>query len=301
MKKKVIVLPVLCIALVGCGASSSIENDQISTVSSNSSILPDIDVSSIVSELNISDPTAPVTGSLASQTLYETDQVIIQTEGIEADSDSTYIEITINNLLDQDIIVSCSEVYINNYLLNSNFSAEIPANESLLTGIEISNTNLNACDIKTIGEVSFSLTGFDYESADILYETDFLQITTDQYGTFEQTVNTAGTLLWESNNVSFILRGVTHDEEFNPVTVILIMNDSEKSMFADAETTGSSADSAFIDFGYMLAPGTHALVYVRGFDMQGNLLDSLKGITYHFMLSDGETWDDIATSENLTF
>lgn len=300
MKKTMFLIPVLCIALAGCGASSETQSAP-SVLSSSTSVLPDTIESSVASELNISDPTPPTTGSLEPQVLYETDQVVIQAEGIESDSDSTYMEITIKNLLDQDILVSCTEAYVNKYLLTSSFSAEIPANDSVLTGIEFSNTDLNACDIHTIGEISFSLSGFDYESADTLYETDVLHITTDQYGSFEQEVNTEGTLLWENSDVSFIHRGYTHDEEFNPVAVILIVNNSEKSIFADAETTGSSADSSFIDFGYMLAPGTRALVYVNAFNSEGSLLDSLDGITYHFMLSDGETWEDIATSEDLTF
>ena len=301
MKKRILLFSILCFSLTGCQATSSFGDSHISSVLSDTSVVSDIEISSITSELDLSDYTSPETGSITSQTLFENEQIRILAEGIETDSDSTYLEITIENLLQEDIVVSCSEAYINDYLINSDFHTEIPAKESLLTGINFSNADLNACDIRTIGVISFSLAGFDYDTADLLFETPYLQVETDLKDSFTQNVNTDGELLWESNNVSFILRGFSHDNDFNPLAAILIVNRSDKAIFADAETTGDSASSAYIDFGYMLPAGTQALVYVRGFDANGTLLDSLDGLSYHFMLSDGETWDDLATSDPLTF
>lgn len=303
-RKNLILLSVLCLALSGCGGASS-QNPLTSSSSivsmTDSGILPDVEISSVASELNTSDYTAPTTGSIQPEDLFKNDQASVRAESIDADSESTYLEISVTNFTDKDMTISCMDAYINNYLISTSFNAEIPAGETILTGIDFSNANLNACDIRTIGEISFNIIGYDYATADTLFETGQMHITTDQKGTFEQTVNTSGTLLWENHDVSFILRGITHDEDFNPIAAILITNRSEDSVFADAETTGSSADSAYIDFGYMLTPGTQVLAYVRGFDAEGNLLDSLDGITYHFMLSDGDTWDDIATSDDLKF
>ena len=301
LKKACSFFLVLCLLLSGCGSASAENSSTVSSVFSSDSVIPDVEESSIVSELDLADFTAPETGRIEQTVLFENDQVIIRAESVDTDSEATYISVTVENLLDKDLVLSCPDAYINGYLITSSFNAEIPAKETLLTGVDFSNALLNACDIDKIGEIKFSLTGFAYDSGDVLFETDLMSVTTDLQGTFTQTVDTDGTVLWESNDVSFILRSHSHDEDFNPVLVMLIVNRSNRAVFADLETSGSSANSFFIDFGYMLQPQTQTLALVQGLDDQGNLLESLEDISYHFMLSDGETWEDIATSEELTF
>ena len=133
MKKRILLLSILCFSLAGCQAASSFGDSHISSVLSDTSVVSDIEINSITSELDLSDYTSPETGSISSQTLFENEQVRILAEGIETDSDSTYLEITIENLLQEDIAVSCSEACINNYLISSDFHAEIPAEDSLMT------------------------------------------------------------------------------------------------------------------------------------------------------------------------
>lgn len=300
MKNKFVIL-LLCAALTGCGQTASTGSSVISGSDTASSfIISDVPESAFSDDIITDDNTQPDKAKVEAKTIYEDDQIAVRAESLDSDTDSTYLEVTIENKLDKNITLSCSEAYVNNYLIDTAFSAEIAAKDSLLTGIDFTNSLLNTCGITNVTDISLRLCAYSFDSADQLYETDLMDITTDQSGT-EQPVDTTGEIVFENSGITVIKKGMSHDSDGNPKAVFLITNRADKAMFIDAELTGTSADSAYIDCGYMLASGKQALVYVRAIDTKGNIMSSLDGLTYHFLLSDGETWDDIATSDEMTF
>lgn len=304
MKHKFVIFLLCGAVLTGCGQAASNDSTVSDSSTTSSAIVSDsgsdIPESVFSNDVTTDDASQPDKATVEAATIYENDQIAVRAESLDSDSDSTYLEVSIENKLDKNITISCSEAYVNNYLIDTAFNAEIAAGDTLLTGIDFSNSLLNACGITNVTDISLRLCAYSFDTADQLYETDLMNITTDQSGT-EQTVDTEGDVVFENSGVTVIKKGMSHDSEGHPEAVFLITNRADKAMYVDAELTGSSADSAYIDCGYMIAAGKQALVYVRSFDTEGNVMSSLDGLTYHFLLSDGETWEDIATSDEMSF
>ena len=308
MKNKLALL-LICVALTGCGAASSttpVSDSSSSTVSeessSSSSIFSEeIAEGSSADVVDTANYTQPKVAVADKKVIFENDQVTIQAESLDSDADSTYVEVTIENHLDKNITLSCAEAYVNNYLIETAFNTEIAAGDSLMTGIDFSNADLNACGITEVTDIDLRLSAYDFQENDLLYETDLMQVTTDRSGSYEQTVDASGDTVFTNNGVTVIQKGIAHDTDGSPERVYLVTNTSDKAIYLDAELTGKSADSAYLSCGYTIAAGKQALIYLQVIDTDGRVMTSIDGLTYHFLLSDGETWEDIATSDELTF
>lgn len=286
--KKYFILFLSCLLLL-CACSS--KSDEIA-------------VESNVEDFDMNNFTIPEEVRIeANQLLYDQNNLKIATDSLESDSLETYLSLNIENLSDEDIYLVCESSSVNNFMIESAFTVDLPAGESILTGMPFSNADLNACGIDTITNISFTLGAYDIAESTLLYETDQLDIQTNMYGSYEQTVNTDGTSIYDKNNIQIISKGFSIDSEYGDVIVLLVMNHSDNNIYLGTEEGTAKANNTTYEasFGCNVPAGHNAIQYIYFLDEEGISAHDVSDVSVIFTLTDVDSWEVIDTTPTITF
>lgn len=285
----------LSLTLIGCGNTAT-EDPQAAP--SPSSVVA---ISSVVSDLDLTDNTQPDTAVITPEELFRNDSLVVTTDSVDSDSESTYLFLYLENLTDQDAYVVCESASINGILMECSSDMELLAGEKLYTPLIFSNPNLNICDITTLASISFKLSIYNLESAEEICETEQLEVHTSQYDSYTQTLNTEGQMLYDENGIQLIAKGATLDADNTPVIVIFAINHSDKNVFLDAQLAGSAAENYETAYSYDLPAGMAAITYLNYYDQDGVVADDIKNIPVVLSIMDDDSEKEICRTKALTF
>lgn len=285
----------LSLTLVGCGNTAT--EDPQATPSPSSVVA----ISSVVSDLDLTDNTQPDTAAITSEEIFRNESLVITTDSVDSDTDSTYLFLYLENLTDQDMYIVCESASINGILMDCSADLELPAGEKIYSPLLFNNTDLNICDITTLASVSFKLSAYTLESAEELFETDQLEVHTSQYETYTQTLNTDGQILYDENDIQLIAKGATLDPDETPVIVIFAINNSDKNVFLTAQLAGSAAENYETAYSYDLPAKMAAATYLNYYDEDGVIADDIKNIPVILSILDEEGEKEIGRTKALTF
>ena len=285
----------LGLVLTGCGKTAT-EDPQAAP--SPSSI---VEINSVVSDLNLTDNTQPDTATITPQEIFRNDTFVITTDSIDSDSNSTYLFLNLENLTDQDVYLVCESASINGILMDCSGDMELPAKEKAFTPLIFNNPDLNVCGITSVASISFKLSIYSQEDAELICETDQMEVRTSLYDTYSQTLNTDGQMLYDENNIQLIAKGATLDPDNTPVIVIFAINNSDKNVFLTAQLAGRAAETYETAYGYDLPAGMSAVTYLNYYDEDGVIADDIKNIPVIISLMDDDEEKEIGRTQALTF
>ena len=286
---------VLSLALTGCQKTAT-EDPQAAP--SPSSI---VEINSVVSDLNLTDNTQPDTATITPQEIFRNDTFVITTDSIDSDSNSTYLFLNLENLTDQDVYLVCESASINGILMDCSGDMELPAKEKTFTPLIFNNPDLNVCGITAVASISFKLSMYNQENAELICETDQMEVHTSLYDSYTQTLNTEGQMLYDENGIQLIAKGATLDPDNTPVIVIFAINNSDKNVFLTAQLAGNAAETYETAYGYDLPAGMSAVTYLNFYDEDGVIADDIKNIPVIISLMDDDEEKEIGRTQALTF
>ena len=298
MRKSVYYMSLLLLAVGLTGCQQKTSEDPAAAVASPSSI---VNISSVVSDLDLTDDTQPELASITPAEIFKNDQVSVSTDSLDSDSDSTYLFLQLENLTQKDVYLVCESAAINGILLDCNADMELPAGEKVLTPLSFSNTTLNTAGIHTIASVSFKLSVYDMETSDELSETDELQVQTSAYDGFTQDIDLSGQSLYDKDGMQLVAKGATLDDDTSPVVVIMAVNHSDKNVFLGAELEGKAAETYETSYSYEIPAGMAALTFLSYYDENGDVAENIKDIPVVLTLTDTSDWSEIGRTEALSF
>ena len=299
MRKSVYYMSLLLLTagLTGCQQKAS-EDPAVAAVSSPSSI---VNISSVVSDLDLTDDTQPELASITPAEIFKNDQVSVSTDSLDSDSDSTYLFLNLENLTQKDVYLVCESAAINGILLDCSADMELPAGEKVLTPLSFSNTDLNTAGIHTIASVSFKLSVYDMETSDELSETEQMDVQTSAYDGFTQDIDLSGQSLYDKDGIQLVAKGATLDNDNSPVVVIMAVNHSDKEVILGAELAGKSAEMYETSYSYDIPAGMAALTFLSYYDENGDVAENIKDIPAVLTLTDTSDWSEIGQTEVLSF
>lgn len=283
----------LCLILLGCLSLSACSTQPKS-----------ITVESNVENFDMNNYDMPEIVTIESgRVLYDQNGLKITTDSLESDSGETFLILNLENTSDTDITLVCESSAINNFMIETPFYADLAAGESTLTGINFTNSDLNACEITTITDIDFTLTAYESETYTLLYETNRLSVETNQYGQYEQTINTDGTMIYNKDNIQIVSKGFTLDEHWGDVVVLLILNQSDKNIyFGIDEGLAIANDTEYeVTFGCNVPAGHNAIRYIYFQDNDGHGSNDITTASTTFALTDTDSWEIIDTTPKVEF
>ncbi len=291
-------LALLAAGLTGCQSKAVTDPAGSSAAASPSSVVA---VSSVVSDLDLTDDTQPELATITPAEVFSNDTLTVSTDSLDSDSDSTYLFLNLENKSQKDLYLVCESASINGIILDCNANMELAAGEKLYTPLSFNNTDLNTAGIHTVAKITFKLSVYDMDSSEELFGTDTVDVSTDKADGFVQELNLDGQKLYDADDIQLIAKGATLDSDNSPVVVILAVNHSAKNISLSGEIVGKSADTYETSYSYEIPAGMAALTYLSYYDEQGDVAEDIKDIPVVLTLTDTSSWEDIGKTDALTF
>ena len=312
---------IMCISaaaalLSGCGSTESSAPKDIVKVEENAGD------TSAASEENASEETAAPEGSADAQAgaaeekggkgdITIENQVLVDQDGIKITA-SEYvtddiwgdgIKVLIENDTEQDVMVGCDALIVNDYMIHDLFGSEVAAGKKSNDVIYLSSSELRAAGIDTVGRVEIYFHAYDADSFEDIFNTDCVTIETSAIDSMDTKANDEGTELYNEGGIRIIGKTVDENSFWGTAILLYIENESGRNV-------GINVDDMSVD-GFMLTPYFSTTVYdgkkavdditLMSSELEENGITSIGEVELKFHIYDNDSYDTIADSDPITF
>ena len=297
MKKRMKLLAsLLCLSLFftvaqACGSSDSDDGKDI--VSSENK------GDSVTTEDN-----GKTTVSIEEQVLFEQDGIVVTakeyvTDRIWGDGNKLLIE----NNSDKNVTVGCNALIVNNYMISDLFVSGVAAGKKANEIMYLSNTELEAAGIESVGQIEAYFHAYDTDTYETLFDTDCVTIQTSGFDNMDTVADDSGVELYNEDGIRIV--GKTVDENSFWGTAILLYCENNSG-----DNIGISVNEMSIN-GFMMDPLFSTTVYdgkkafeditIFSEDLTANGIETIEEVELRFHIYEAETYEVIADSEEITF
>lgn len=286
-KKSKILVTMLCLSLfaimaLGSGSSGS------------------DDTKEIVATCN--EPKTSVT--IEEQELINQDGIVITakeyvTDNIWGDG----IKLVLENNTDKTVTVGCNALIVNNYMITDLFVAEVAPGKKSNEVMYLSNTELKAAGIDTVGQVEIYFHVYDSASYDNIFDSGCVTIKTSEFANMDTTPEDMGTELYNENGIRIVGKAVDENSFWGTAILLYCENTSGKNV-------GISVEEMSIN-GFMMSPLFSTIIYdqkmsldeitVLSTELETNGIDEIEEVELKFHIYDVDSYNTIADSEPIKF
>lgn len=297
MKKRMKVLAVvLCLSMFftiaqACGSSDSDDKkDVVSSENKDSSATEDTRNETVV--------------TIEEQVLFEQDGIVVTakeyvTDRIWGDG----IKLLIENNSDKSVTVGCNALIVNNYMISDLFVSGVAAGKKANEIMYLSNTELEAAGIESVGQIEAYFHVYDSDTYETLFDTECVTIQTSEYENMDTVADDTGVELYNADGIRIVGKTVDENSFWGTAILLYCENNSGKNI-------GISVDEMSIN-GFMMEPlftttvydGKMALEDITIFseDLVANGIATIEDVELRFHIYDAATYEAIADSEVITF
>ncbi len=242
--------------------------------------------------------------SIEEQVLYDQDGLKITAK--EYTTDDIWgdgIKILVENDTDQDIMLGCDALIVNDYMIHDLFASEIAAGKKANETIYLSSSELKAAGIDTVGRIEIYFRGSDATTYDTLFEKEGAVIETSAVGEMDTKANDDGMELYNEDGIRIVGKTVDENSFWGAAILLYIENDSGRDV-------GISVDDMSIN-GFMMTPYFSTQVYdgkksldditLLSSELEENGIEAVDEVELKFHIYDLDSYDTIADSDPITF
>lgn len=286
-KKSKILVTMLCLSLfaimaLGSGSSGSDDTKEIVATSN--------------------EPKTSVT--IEEQELINQDGIVITakeyvTDNIWGDG----IKLVLENNSDKTVTVGCNALIVNNYMITDLFVAEVAPGKKSNEVMYLSNTELKAAGIDTVGQVEIYFHVYDSASYDNIFDSGCVTIKTSEFANMDTTPEDMGTELYNENGIRIVGKAVDENSFWGTAILLYCENTSGKNV-------GISVEEMSIN-GFMMSPLFSTIIYdqkmsldeitVLSTELEENGIDEIEEVELKFHIYDVDSYNTIADSEPIKF
>ena len=286
-KKSKILVTMLCLSLfaimaLGSGSSGSDDTKEIVATSN--------------------EPKTSVT--IEEQELINQDGIVITakeyvTDNIWGDG----IKLVLENNTDKTVTVGCNALIVNNYMITDLFVAEVAPGKKSNEVMYLSNTELKAAGIDTVGQVEIYFHVYDSASYDNIFDSGCVTIKTSEFANMDTTPEDMGTELYNENGIRIVGKAVDENSFWGTAILLYCENTSGKNV-------GISVEEMSIN-GFMMSPLFSTIIYdqkmsldeitVLSTELVTNGIVEIEEVELKFHIYDVDSYNTIADSEPIKF
>lgn len=286
-KKSKILVTMLCLSLfaimaLGSGSSGSDDTKEIVATSN--------------------EPKTSVT--IEEQELINQDGIVITakeyvTDNIWGDG----VKLVLENNSDKTVTIGCNALIVNNYMITDLFVAEVAPGKKSNEVMYLSNTELKAAGIDTVGQVEIYFHVYDSASYDNIFDSGCVTIKTSEFANMDTTPEDMGTELYNENGIRIVGKAVDENSFWGTAILLYCENTSGKNV-------GISVEEMSIN-GFMMSPLFSTIIYdqkmsldeitVLSTELETNGIDEIEEVELKFHIYDVDSYNTIADSEPIKF
>ena len=304
MTKKSKMLFALLLAMVmilATACSSSDEVKQPVNVNGDSSVTTNEEPAGNDSNNEQEKDTVEIT--VAETVLYEADSVKVTATGYEDGWMGPEIKILVENDSSKNVLVTSTSVSANGYMMPSAaLYAEVAAGKKANETLTIMSSELDQSGIEMLAELQFYLQIQDPETWETITTSDLLTLTTSA-APYEQPVDDSGDVLYDSDGIRIICKGLKQDIIWDGTVVFYMENNSGKEISIYAENVSVNGFMQDVGLWSDLRPNTKiidGMSMIDLSDLEIENIDQIENIEFNLRIVDANTWEDIVTTDVLT-
>ena len=304
MTKKSKMLIALLLALVmilATACSSSDEVKQPANVNGDSSVNSNEEPAGNDSNNEQENDTVEIT--VAETVLYEADGVKVTATGYEDGWMGPEIKILVENDSSKNVLVTSASVSANGYMMpTASLYAEVAAGKKANETLSIMSSELDQSGIEMLAELQFYLQIQDPETWETITTSDLLTLTTSA-APYEQPVDDSGDVLYDSDGIRIICKGLKQDIIWDGTVVFYMENNSGKEISIYAENVSVNGFMQDVGLWSDLRPSTKiidGMSMIDLSDLEIENIDQIENIEFNLRIVDANTWEDIVTTDVLT-
>ena len=213
------------------------------------------------------------------------------------------LKLHIENTSDKDYTVSVETAIVNNCMISEYFSCTVAAGKKANDTLYLSSTDLKNAGIDNIGQIEIYFYIYDPTTYNRVYETECIIIKTSEYDVMDITVEDAGHVLYEGNDVRIVGKYVEQYGWLGKSIVPYIENNRDENVIVSCEDLSVN--------GYMVSGWLHETVYsgkyaiadinISNNDLEENDIDKIEEFELKFEVYNPNTYDTIVLTDALAF
>lgn len=299
--KMLIALLLAMVMILATACSSSDEVKQPVNVNGDSSVTSNEEPAGNDSNDAQENDTVEIT--VAETVLYEADGVKVTATGYEDGWMGPEIKILVENDSSKNVLVTSASVSANGYMMPSAaLYAEVAAGKKANETLTIMSSELDQSGIEMLAELQFYLQIQDPETWETITTSDLLTLTTSA-APYEQPVDDSGDVLYDSDGIRIICKGLKQDIIWDGTVVFYMENNSGKEISIYAENVSVNGFMQDVGLWSDLRPSTKiidGMSMIDLSDLEIENIDQIENIEFNLRIVDANTWEDIVTTDVLT-
>ena len=304
MAKKSKMLLALLLALVmvistACSGSEDVK--QPASVNGDSSVNAGNETES--NNVNDKDEDSAKEITVTETVLYDVEGVKVTATGYEDGWMGPEIKILVENNSTKNVLVTSASVSVNGYMMpTAVLYAEVAAGKKSNETMTIMSSELDQSGITVLSELQFYLQIQNPESWETLATSDLLTLTTSA-APYEQQVDDSGDVLYDSDGIRIICKGLMQDIIWDGTVVFYMENNSGKEVSIYAENVSVNGFMQDVGLWSDLRPNTKIISGMSMIDLSDleiENIDQIKNIEFNLRVVDAITWEDIKVTDVLT-
>lgn len=299
--KMLIALLLAMVMILATACSSSDEVKQPANVNGDSSVTSKEEPAGNDSNNEQENDTVEIT--VAETVLYEADGVKVTATGYEDGWMGPEIKILVENDSSKNVLVTSASVSANGYMMPSAaLYAEVAAGKKANETLTIMSSELDQSGIEMLAELQFYLQIQDPETWETI-TTSYLLTLTTSVAPYEQPVDDSGDVLYDSDGIRIICKGLKQDIIWDGTVVFYMENNSGKEISIYAENVSVNGFMQDVGLWSDLRPSTKiidGMSMIDLSDLEIENIDQIENIEFNLRIVDANTWEDIVTTDVLT-
>ena len=213
------------------------------------------------------------------------------------------IKILVENDSSKNVLVTSASVSANGYMMpTASLYAEVAAGKKANETLSIMSSELDQSGIEMLAELQFYLQIQDPETWETITTSDLLTLTTSA-APYEQPVDDSGDVLYDSDGIRIICKGLKQDIIWDGTVVFYMENNSGKEISIYAENVSVNGFMQDVGLWSDLRPSTKiidGMSMIDLSDLEIENIDQIENIEFNLRIVDANTWEDIVTTDVLT-
>ena len=213
------------------------------------------------------------------------------------------IKLVLENNTDKTVTVGCNALIVNNYMITDLFVAEVAPGKKSNEVMYLSNTELKAAGIDTVGQVEIYFHVYDSASYDNIFDSGCVTIKTSEFANMDTSPEDMGAELYNENGIRIVGKAVDENSFWGTAILLYCENTSGKNV-------GISVEEMSIN-GFMMSPLFSTIIYdqkmsldeitVLSTELETNGIDEIEEVELKFHIYDVDSYNTIADSEPIKF
>lgn len=234
--------------------------------------------------------------------IYDENDIKITATGLREDGLlGPELNLLIENNSTQNITVQPDYCLVNGYMMYGLMSSDVAVGKKNNDTLDFSRSTLEECGIDQIADIRLKFTVSDGDSWTTLFKTDELSLQTSAAGSYTQTYNDSGEVIYDTNGIKVVAKSAGDDFLGKGVTFYL-ENNTDQHIVVNGENISVNGYMMTDLFYADLAPHSHAVdtLTLLDSDLKDNSIDTIEEVDLTLRITDYDSYDNIDTTSPIT-